>query len=257
MTPVLETAVSVPRRQPYLGPMFESFCRGHRADLVARYGPAIADMTLRAAADAWADIGGAMSATARLRMIASGLLTAPPTPVQFADFYRRMQPKLVHWLRPKCRGLLAGQEEDIVQAAMLALLLHWDRVGPAEGGSGARAIVNPEAYLYQTVRRLYVDFCKQAAKTEPVAALVESLTGQPHSFAEDVDLQLALKAMLTPAQYEVAALMHITRLDAAEIAELLGKPRSTVYSLWRHAKVQLRAHYLPAGHTEAAGWPDV
>jgi RNA polymerase sigma-70 factor (sigma-E family) len=137
----------------------------------------------------------------------------------------------------------AGAAQDIVQDALVAVLLRWKRLS-ADGGQ--------DAYARRVVVNRRISWWRQVGRREQLVPAPE-LPPRPAGSAEepevDADQARRLLAALPQRQRAAVVLRFYEDLTFAEIGDLLGCPESTARSHVHRALQRLRTVLSPEdGH---------
>ena len=136
------------------------------------------------------------------------------------------------------------EAEDLVQQACLRVL---SKKGRLESRS----------YLLTAIRNLFYDSVrrKKLVAFEPLETMEQPLPAKATSCASArMDLESSLNR-LSPEEREAIYLNCVEGYTAAEMGEMLGKPRSTVLNILARAKSRLIAEEAASTHipTQAKG----
>ncbi len=134
------------------------------------------------------------------------------------------------------------EAEDLVQQACLQVL---SKKGRLESRS----------YLLTAIRNLFYDAMrrKKLVAFEPLDALEQPLPAKATSSASArMDLESSLNR-LCPEEREAIYLNCVEGYTAAEMGEMLGKPRSTILNILARAKAQIMAAEAASTLTHAKG----
>ena len=125
------------------------------------------------------------------------------------------------------------QAEDIVQEVLARTHLRWARVSRMEA---------PEAYVRKAITREYLSWRRRRASSERVLADVPDrpLHGDLAASTVDRDRMWRLLAGLPPTQRAVLVLRFYCDLPDEQIADVLGRARSTVRAEASRAMARLR-----------------
>ena len=124
----------------------------------------------------------------------------------------------------------AGEAEEMMQDAFLALWERWDRVGAME---------DPTGYLYRTSMNV---FRKRGRRAALVARRRFARAPDPVPFA-DIDAQqdvVAALKKLSPRQRAAVVLLDVMDYPSEEAAKALGVTAGTVRGLASRARDHLR-----------------
>jgi RNA polymerase sigma-70 factor (ECF subfamily) len=140
---------------------------------------------------------------------------------------------------------LAGdrhEAEDLVQQACLRVLSKKGRLGS-------------RSYLLTAIRNLFYDAMrrKKLVAFEPLETMEQPLPAKATSSAgARMDLESSLNC-LSPEEREAVYLNCVEGYTAAEMGEMLGKPRSTVLNILARAKSRLIVEEAALTQTQAKG----
>lgn len=159
--------------------------------------------------------------------------------LEFADFVTAAHTSLLRTAR-----LLTGDPhtaEDLVQAALVRVYLHWGRSAGWD---------SPQAYARKVVVNLYATWRRRRWHTEVVRPEKDSAP-DGHDMAGSAEARLELGralAALPRAQRAVVVLRFYEDLSVEQTAELLGCSPGTVKSRTNRALERLRATGALAGY---------
>jgi RNA polymerase sigma-70 factor (sigma-E family) len=164
----------------------------------------------------------------------AAVVTLPDVgPIDFAEFAAVVSPKLLRSAR-----LLTGDHhaaEDLVQATLLKLYLHWRR---------SKQWNSPTAYAQRT---LYTTFCSWRGRKwngeQPTASLPDrgADLGRAEQYGSDADAVREAMLALPRRQRAVVTARFYDDLSVEQTAQLLGCSTGTVKSQTSHALIKLRA----------------
>ena len=139
-----------------------------------------------------------------------------------------------------------GGERDLIQAGYrfaLSLTHHPEEAEDIVQQSCFRVIakkgrLHSRAYLFQTIRNLFYDL-ERRKKLIPF----ERIDDIDHpAVRSDPDLRIDLETQLDKLSTEEREILYLNCVEsytAAELAELLGRPRSTILNILSRAKARL------------------
>lgn len=158
----------------------------------------------------------------------------------FDDFFREHFLRLVLFVMKL--GASREEAEDAAQEAMCRAYRYWSEID------------SPPAWTRVVAERVFLSSSVRARKEQNMAVTwnaSEPATGPPLLHGEAGEVLKAL-GRLPYWQRKVMA-WHYDGYTAREIADITGKPESTIRSHLRHAREQLRLVLTERGNDEAAG----
>jgi RNA polymerase sigma-70 factor (sigma-E family) len=161
---------------------------------------------------------------------------------EFSEYVRAQRVRLVR----AARLLTAGDDaaaEDLVQATLTRLYVHWARVSHAD---------DPVAYGYRSLTNTFLDEQRRAHRRREV--LSDVTPDDVETTADPETRRLVLEALdhLAPRQRAVVVLRHFLQYDVAGTAEVLGCAEGTVKSQNAKALAHLRELLGDSLHIEGA-----
>jgi RNA polymerase sigma-70 factor (sigma-E family) len=148
----------------------------------------------------------------------------------FTEYVEGQRVRLVR----AARLLTAGDDaaaEDLVQAMLTRLYLHWSKVSRAD---------DPVAYGYRSLTNTFLDEKRRAHRRREVVTEVTPDVAGPTADTETRRLVLEALEGLPPRQRAVVVLRHFLQYDVAATAEVLGCTEGTVKSQNAKALAHLR-----------------
>ena len=161
----------------------------------------------------------------------------------FEDFFTEWYPRVVAFVMQRRGGATEADAHDAAQNAMIQLLRCWGRPD------------YPKAYLFKVALREYASVVKDHERHGRVAIEDDLASAESDRSKEgEIDNRLLIVELvrkLSPAERDVVGL-DLCDLSTEQIAEILGKPQSTVRSLRRNAHNHLKA-LRDGGATQEGG----
>lgn len=164
--------------------------------------------------------------------------------ITFEDFCDAHLEGLARYARLLCPDRFDAQ--DLLQDALFAAHLRWDRVGKMEHPAAYVRTIITSKHL-KTVQR----WSFRHVRVTDTGDMPDTPVGDPSGLINDRDQLRALLQSLTPRQRTAVVLRHFVGLPDAQIAAELGISTSTVASLISRALTSLRQTTLDAATRKA------